>query len=152
MSVSITFTQTSGGSAAETITAAIIYGTSFSFRRLNHFEMRTADGGTVTYDAGPTEVTGVIRMKDVSAAHGDGLRDWIENDIVFTSETFKIEGTDANGGIPNVNLGLGFGYEISTTGGATEDAYFNGGQNLEGVFEYVAPGKYNIALPYRFIK
>lgn len=154
MSVSVTFTQTSNGSQAVTISAAVVYGTNFYDKRLNQYTLRTADGGTVVYDAGPDQVHGVMVMKNVSYSDGENFRKWIRGDysggtdegITYGKSKFKISA------LTDIDLGIGKNTELSVAGGATEDAYYDGDIDMSGVFDYLAPGLYKINFPYRFIR
>jgi hypothetical protein len=129
------------------ITATIVYGTDFYPIRLNQRELKTADGADIVKDNGPTEMHGVMVLKNVSVANAQTLRTWLYTYAVFAKNTFTVAA------VTGVDWGNGSGKAISTaeTPATTTNARYDGGATLEGVFEYVAPGIYNVRLPYRYI-
>ena len=133
---SITFTQ---GANVVSIDCNLVFGTDWYDIRLNQYEVITADGGNVVYDNGPTMCHGVMIMKGVSYTHGNNLRTWLKSYAIWAYNTFTISA------ISNVDLGKGKNTAITL-------ARYDGGSNLSGVFEFVAPGIYNVRLPYRFTR
>jgi len=119
----------------ETITKNPAFGTIWQIMRLNQETLITADGGHVTYDNGPNILIGSILIKNVSKTEGDNLRDFIKDTAIFQKTSFTIDPPAAT------DLGEGDGTAIAT-------AFFNGGNDIERVFEYIAPGRYNITFPY----
>jgi hypothetical protein len=144
--ITITLTQ---GTNAVSVSGSLVYGSDFVPVRLNQIEQKAADGTDIIIDLGPTEIRGALIIKGASLTDGEALRTWLETKTVFAKETFTISG------VSEVNLGNGPGVAISTAAEplpTTSNARYNGGPTLEGVFEKVAPGVFNIKLPYRFLR
>jgi len=107
-------------------------------RRFNQATQDTSDGGRATYDGGPTVIYGTIVIRTVAKAEGDSLRTALSGAAVrFQESSFTVTPQAAG----NTNLGKGDGTAIRV--------FYNGGASLQGVFALVAPGLYDIALPYR---
>jgi len=104
---------------------------------MNHFSIITADATFKAFDSGPETITGIILIKNVIKTEGDSLRDFISDDIIFGKNALTITPPAAT------DLGKGDGVAIT-------NARFLGGNDLNGVFEFIPPGKYNIAFPYWF--
>jgi hypothetical protein len=134
--VTLTFTQ---GANAVSIAASVVFGTDFWDERANQQELETADCTDVVYDNGPTVCHGVIVMKGVSYANGDSLRAWLRTYAIFAYNTFTISA------VANLNLGNGVNTAITS-------ARYDKGQSLAGVFEFVAPGVFDITFPFRFTR
>ena len=118
-----------------TITRNPSYGKSWWNSRPGQDKIITADGGHVVYDSGFNELKGVIVLNNVSKAEGDSLRTYITGTAVYEQNSFTIT--------PPANTDIGGG-----VGTALTSCYFDGGSDLDGVFEFVAPGSYNIQFPY----
>jgi len=118
-----------------TITRNPSFGTDWSKDRLNQYTQGTADGGRNTYDNGPNILKGTIVLRNVSKANGDALRTYLTDTAIFGKNSFTIT--------PPASTDLGSG-----VGTAVTLAFYDGGTNLDGVFEYIAPGIYNINLSY----
>jgi len=137
--VTITFTQTDNGSASESVEASVVYGTEFMDSRKNQSEHELVDGSTIVYDAGPTWCHGVLVLKHASYSDGAALRAWIRDSIIFAFNRFTISA------VSGADFGLGKGVVIT-------NARYDGGSNMDGVFQYIAPDMYNIKFPYRFVR
>jgi len=134
--VTISFVAT-GGSAV--IVCSIVYGTSFSDSRLGQSTIISGDGIPVTYDvSAKNTVNGEIHMKFVEYANGEELRTWIRTKAIYHLNSFQIVVPD------EVDLGNGKGVDIATAWYTKDDD--------KDVFEYVAPGQYNIKFPFMFIR
>lgn len=138
----VVFTAASG---AVTVTGNVVYGTDFFDRRLNQFELLTADGGDIVYDNGPLVANCTLIIKGVSYTDGDAFRTWCKTKIIFAANKFKMSA------VAGVDLGMGKNTAVQTSGGSYI-ARYNGGQDLNGVLEYVAPDQFNITFPYRFTR
>ena len=104
--------------------------------RLNQSTVRTADGGTCTYDNGPEEIRGVLFIRNVPKAEKDSLMSYLRNTAIYGLNSFTItppSGTD---------IGAGNGVALS-------NCYFDGDPTLEGVFTWNPPGVFDVKLPYR---
>ena len=134
--ISITFTQ---GANAVIISASVVYGTDYYDKRLNQFELPTADGTDVVYDNGPIMCHGTLVMKGISYTDGNALRTWLKTYAIFAYNTFTISA------ISCVDLGKGKNIAITSV-------RWDGGQNTQGAFQLVAPGNYDITFPYRFLR
>lgn len=133
--VNVTF-QT--GSEQVSVLGSVIYGTDFYTRRLNQFSLELADGEDAVYDAGPNVVMGTLMMKGIDYSEGLDFETWLKEELIFQKNKFSIQG------ISGVNLGKGLGEGIS-------DARFTGGKSTQSVLQLVAPGKFNLTFPYKFI-
>jgi hypothetical protein len=137
--ISLTLTQTSGGSAVVTVSCAVVFGTNWFDKRWNHYAVRSADAGTTVYDVGPNEIEGVILMKGLSSTDGGNLITWIRDSVIFDTYLFTISA------IANLNLGKG-------TNTACTSCRYNGAPSLEGIYDFVAPGIYDFNFPYRLLR
>jgi len=135
----LTFTQTENGSEVATPDCSVVFGTEWSDKILNQFELDTVDGGTVVYSAGPNKCTGLILLKNLSYADGLELYEWIRDDIDCAKSRFTIAA------VANLNLGKGKNTAIT-------NARWAGGPDLKGYFEFVPPGFYNVKFPYTFVR
>jgi hypothetical protein len=134
--VTISFVA-SGGSAV--IVGSIAYGTNFSDNRYGQQTIISGDGIPVTYDVSPKNIVrGEIYIKFVEYVNGEELRLWIRTKAVYHLNSFQIVVPD------NVDLGMGKGVDIAVAWFPQEDD--------KGVFEYVAPGHYNIKFPFMFVR
>ena len=111
------------------------YGTQWHKIRLNHKSRLVADGTRRTYDNGPEIIKGTIILRNVLKSEGDSLRTYLTDTAIYQKNSFTIT--------PPANTDLGAGVGTALTG-----CYYDGGNNIDGVFEYIAPGKYNIKFPY----
>jgi hypothetical protein len=103
--------------------------------RFNQSSQDTADGGRKTYDNGPNVIYGTLIIRHVDQAEGDSLRTYLDSTTIFEKESFTVS--------PPANTNLGKGK------GTAMQVFFNGGNSLEGVFTLVAPGTYDVSIPYR---
>jgi len=133
----LTLTQTEGGSEVVAITCSLVYGTDWFSNRLNQTTVETADGGMVTYDAGPTVCHGVLVLKNVSYTDGQALLHWLKAHILYAKYQFTVAA------VANVDLGKGKNTALTIVN-------WDGGRSTSGLLEYVAPGQYNVRFPYRF--
>jgi hypothetical protein len=102
--------------------------------RLNQFSIMTADGSHKTYDNGPSLVKGILILRHVVKSEGDSLRTYLESTAYMGKVSFTITPP------ANTNLGKGDGTAITV--------YYDGGASLEEVFTLIAPGHYDINIPY----
>lgn len=131
----VTFTQTSGGSASVSISGKIVYGTDYYVKRLNHHILSIVDGSDKVYDAGPSKIYGTVLMKDISIDDRDDFLDWLQDDVILDTNKFTI------GAIANINWGLGQNTAVT-------NCRYSGGNTTEDVFEFMPPGKYTLNFKY----
>lgn len=133
--MNITFTPSTG--AAITFAGTIVYGTEFSHRRINQLRQECADGTDVVYDTSAVlKGFGTLVVKRLSYLDGEALRTWLTTVLIFQKYTFTISA------LTNVNLGKGKNTQVSGCRLLSNDT--------DGIFEYVAPGLYNVTLKYSF--
>lgn len=120
-----------------TITKDPAFGSQFHLMRLNQETKITADGGHVTYDNGPNVLIGNIMVKNILKSEADTLRTFIKDTAIFQKVSFTINIST----LTNTDLGEGSGTNIT-------NAFFDGGTDLNGVFELIAPGTFNLNFPY----
>jgi hypothetical protein len=120
-----------------TLEGTIVYGTGYNVKRINQSRRETIDGGDLVFDSGPNIGYGTIILKNVSYENGELFRSYLRNNLNFMRTLFTI--TPPTG----LNLGNGRGIMISYCRllKSTDD----------GIFDFVAPGVYNITLEYKFI-
>jgi hypothetical protein len=119
-----------------TISASVVYGTDWWDERINQISLQTADGGLVTFDSGVTVCHGILVMKGVSYTHGESLKTFIKDNIIFSKYAFTIGAV--------VNLDLGNGKNVAVTANVDSDP------STKDMFSFVAPGNYDVKIPYRF--
>jgi len=108
----------------------------WSKERMNQYVDMAADGTRIAYDNGPTLLRGTLVLKLVLKSEGDSLRTYITDTAIYGKNSFTIDGPD------NTDLGAGTGTSVTS-------AYFDGGNNLDGVFELSPNGLlYTIRMPY----
>jgi len=135
--VSISFTYST---TTVTINKNPSYMSNWKVSRLNQYAQETVDGVLKVYDGGPNIVVGEIVLQNVVKSEGDALRNFLKDTVTFQLLQFTITPTP-----PSItDIGGGAGTALTTCN-------YGGGQSLEGVFEFIPPGKYNIRLPYRKI-
>lgn len=138
--ITLTLTQTENGSAVVTPECNIVFGTEWYDTNINQFELEAVDGTDIIYSAGgPLKVHGLMLLKNLSYSDGLELLEWIRDDLDFAYNRFTISA------VTNTDLGLGKNTAIT-------NARWDGGSSLRDVFEYVAPGIFNVKFPYRFIR
>jgi len=118
-----------------TINKNPVYATTWHKERMNQKSRLTSDGTVRTYDSGPILIVGIIELRNVIKSEGDSLRTYITDTAIYRLNSFTITPPAAT------DLGSGDGVALTT-------CYYNGAQSLSGVFDYIAPGKYNISFPY----
>jgi len=119
----------------ETITKNPAFGTQFWSVRFNQYKVETADGGWVVYDNGPTLIEGILLLKNVSKTESDDLRTFLTGTAVYQKTSFIITPPSAT------DLGKGDGAAITV--------FYSGGPDLQGVFNFIPPGRNDIKIPYR---
>ena len=134
--MSVVFTKPGTPDVVVTINKNPSYDSKYYTVRKNQYSQETVDGVLKVYDGGPSVVYGTVVLKNVAKAEGDALMSFIKSNLVFQLNTFTIA--------PPANTDLGNGVGTSLT-----SCNFDGGQSLDGVFEFIPPGKYNINFPYR---
>ena len=132
--MAVVFNDLSGNLA--TISRDPSFRSNFKDDRLNHFTRRTADGGIINYDVGPTVIEGVLHFKNVDSTEADTLRTWIKTKIIYGKNPFTIDISS----FTNVNIGAGAGTNLTT---CTFPKNTTG-----GVFTPRPPGNYDVEFPY----
>jgi hypothetical protein len=131
--VTVTLTQ---GANVVNIVGSLGFGSQFYHIPINHLKVDLSDGTDIVYFGGITRIVGNIELKGVSYSQGNALRNWIINYASYQENTFTISA------IVNVDLGRGLNTALTLVKFGKTD--------LEGVFEYIAPGMFNINFPYYF--
>ena len=131
------------GSTNCNVTCKVVFGTDWYDRRLNHYAVQTVDGSFTSFDLGPTMVYGTIVMKDVSVTDASSLRTFIKDTIVFTKRSFSIS-QFSSGSTP---FATGLGVDLGLNPGVTITSVKYIKTDTEGVFNFVAPGKYDVNFP-----
>lgn len=132
----ITFTPTNVALDPITLNGNIVYGTENYIKRINQKRIETIDGGEVVYDAGPNKGYATLLIKHVSYDEGIAFRTWVATEINFMKETFIISA------LTNIDLGLGKNTLVPGCRLVKSDT--------SGMFEFVAPGVFNIEINYTF--
>jgi hypothetical protein len=135
---SLIFTSTAGN---VTISASVVFGTSFFKRRINQVVQELLSGDLSVSDdgaSGNTLLKGLIVLKGVSRSDGEAFESWLTGTILFSKTPFNLAG------ITGVNLGTGQGSALTL-------ARYDGGVSSEDVLELVPPSQYNINFPYRLV-
>jgi len=111
------------------------FGTQWWSRRLNQSRIETADGGFVVVDNGPDVVEGVLVLVNVDKTEAESLRTYLTGTAVYCKNSFTMT--------PPANTDLGNGNGTAITVNLFSDP------TMGGIFDFIAPGMYNIRLPYR---
>jgi hypothetical protein len=120
------------------IVGNIIYGTDYYDKRLNQYEQTTVDGVDRVYDGGPTQVHGVILIKNIAWAQGEDIKTFIRENMVFAKNEITITPPS------HINLGEGDGVSITCR--------YDGGQDIKGILTPSAPGVWQLEFPYRYTR
>lgn len=120
------------------IVGNIVYGTDYYDKRLNQYEQTTADGVDRVYDGGPTQVHGVILIKNIAWSQGEDIKTFIRTNMVFAKNEIVITPPS------HINLGAGDGTAITCR--------YDGGQDIKGILTPSAPGVWQLEFPYRYTR
>ena len=111
------------------------FGTNWATEVINQHTRMTATADRVTYDSSSKIIRGTILLKNVAKSEGDSLRTYLEDTAEYGLNSFTIDPP------AGVDLGAGDGTALTL-------CFYDGGPTLEGVFDLIPPGFYNITLPY----
>lgn len=124
-----------------------IYGTRWWPKRENQVSVKTLDGTQSTFDIGPTLVEGILLAKNIRMRTSNDIISFFETVTVFKQYSFTINQFAA---YPDVALASGSGVDLGSGKGVTVSGVYlrMDEASLDGIFELVAPGYYNMTLPY----
>jgi len=138
--ITLTLSQTDNGSTAVAVSCNIVYGSDFWDETLNQEELLTVDGVDVVQDSGGPIIThGVLMLKNLSYADGIALMGWLRSNIKFAYNRFSISA------VTNTDLGKGKNTIVT-------NCRYDGGQTMNGIFSFTAPGIFSVNFPYRFVR